>query len=274
MKRSCYYHVYLSDDIGTWSHIVLETMKAMEDSGLLASLDKMKVTCVTQKDGRETLFTYLMASDWNTPGPLDIEIEYVKNPWVNDQEMLANIEDEKTVTENYTYQKIYNDAWNMRYNDQILYIHTKGITSTDNLLRKGNAEGFKKYYYWRQYLQWGVIENWKTCVEALKTHDVAGVNFYDLPTPHYSGSYWWSNASYIQSLPDPSDKQWWNDLQANTKDQWLKTCSPRFRDEMWLCVPQQNFPGFKPAVKAFNLRDLPQKFNPAAVTLPKGFYSN
>jgi hypothetical protein len=239
-------------------------MKAMEDSGLLSALDKIKVTCVTQYDGREKLFSYLMSSDWHTPAPLDIEIEFVKNPWANDQEMLANIEDDKTVTENYTYCKMYNDSWTLDKNDQVLYIHTKGITSTDNLLRKGNAEYFKKYYYWRQYLIWGVIENWKTCVDALKTHDVAGVNYYDLPTPHYSGSFWWVNAGHIWNLPDPSSKFWWKDLQGKTQDQWLKTCSDRFRDEMWLCS--------KKPMKAFNLHELPQKFNPAAVTLPRSFY--
>jgi hypothetical protein len=263
MKRTCYYHVYLSDDLGTWSHMVLETMKAMEDSGLLSALNKIKVTCVTQYDGREKLFSYLMSSDWHTPAPLDIEIEFVRNPWVNDQEMLANIEDDRTVTENYTYRKIWNDAWS-KPDSQILYVHTKGITATDNLLRKGNAEGFKRYYYWRQYLQWGVIENWKKCVDALMNHDVAGVNYYEEPTPHYSGSYWWANSSYVETLPDPAEKSWWYALQCETPDQWLKTCSDRFRDEMWLCSRGPR--------KVFNLHELPQKFNPAAVTLPRGFY--
>lgn len=265
MKRICYYHVYLSDDLGTWSHMVLETMKAMEDSGLLSALDKIKVTCVTQYDGREKLFTYLMSSDWHTPAPLDIEIEFVKNPWLDDREMLANIEDDRTVTENHTYRKIWNDAHKYMKDDQILYIHTKGITSTDNLLRKGNAEYFKKYYYWRQYLTWGVIENWKTCVKALETYDVAGVNYYDDPSPHFSGSFWWANSLYVESLKNPADKQWWHQLKADSEDEWLRNCSDRFRDEMWLCSRGPR--------KVFNLHDLPQKFNPAAVTLPRKFYT-
>jgi len=273
LSKICYYHVYLSDDMGTWSHMVLETMKAMEDSGLLLALEKIKVTCVTQFDGREKLFSHLMHSDWNVPGTLDIDIDFVKNPWANDQEMLANIEDPKTITENYTYCKMYDDAWESP-NNEFLYIHTKGITSTDNLLRRGNAQGFKRYYYWRQYLQWGAIENWEKCSNGLSQAEVAGVNFYRDPSPHFSGSYWWANSMYLTALPNPATKDWWKKLKAKTNDEWLKNCSDRFRDEMWLLCPKDCWDrdGDTQPQRVFNLNPLPQKYNPAAVTLPRAYY--
>lgn len=274
MKRVCYYHVYLSDDMGSWASMVLEQMKKMEDVGLLGTFDKMKVSCITQNDGREGLFQYLMKSDWHIPDNLDVEIELVKNPYSNDQEMLANIESCKTIAENYTYRKMWKDSRNEMEPAQYLYIHTKGITSTDNLLRRGNAEKYKMYYYWRQYLVWGVIENWEKCVEALRTYDVAGINYQDMPSPHFSGGFWWANASYLASLPNPETKSWWNDLRKDTNNHWLKTCSDRFRDEMWLLIPRKYCPNgvCKKAAEIYNVAHLPQRYNPAAITLPRAYY--
>lgn len=271
MKLVAYYHVYLSDDLGTWSHMVLETMKAMEDSNLLSSLDELRVTAVTKRDGRERLFHDLLVhTNWSTPSPLNMKIEFVESPYENDREMLANIESDKTVTENHTFQKMWNDA---RSGEEAyyLYLHTKGITSTDNLLRRGNAEKFKMYYYWRQYLTYGTVENWRKCVEALQTHDVAGVNFYENPAPHFSGSFWWATTDYLKRLANPSTKNWWYNLKNKTKDQWLKTCSDRFRDEMWLCNSYDFGTYFEPRV--YNVHYLPQKHNPAAIVLPRRYYA-
>lgn len=263
MKRICYFHVYLSDDLGTWSHITLELMKALEDSKLLRQLDEIRVTCVSKKDGREELFLKLLSTQWDTLLPVPIHVEVIRSPFENDQEMLRNIEKPEAVTENVTIQKM----WQSSHTEiaEYLYIHTKGITSTDNLLRNGNAQRFKTYYYWRQYLIWGVIENWKECIAALETHNVAGVNFFQEPAPHFSGGFWWANTNYIKTLPDPSTKDWWYDLKKNTNDLWLSTCSDRFRDEMWICS--------KPA-RIFNLNHLPSKYSPAGTILPRSYYEN
>ena len=270
MKLIAHYHVYLSDDLGTWSHMVLETMKAMEDSNLLANLDELRITCVYKKDGREQLFINLLGhTNWSTPSRLKLNFDMVESPYENDREMLANIETDKTITENYTYQRMWDCAH--LENAKYLYIHTKGITSTDNLLRRGNVEKFKMYYYWRQYLTWGVIENWQKCVEALNTHDTAGINFYEMPAPHYSGAFWWANSDYLKTLDNPSTKNWWNKLKAATDDQWLKTCSDRFRDEMWLCNSRDS--SMVPA-NSFNLQHLPQQHNPAAIVLPRRYYAD
>lgn len=270
MKQIAFYHVYLCDDLGTWSHMFLETMKTMEDANLLANLDELRVNVVSKKDGRERAFLdLLLHTDWYTPSPLKIKVDLIENPYKDDTEMLSNIEGNKTITENYTYRKMWNDA---RDEDaRYLYIHTKGITSTDNLLRRGNAKKFKMYYYWRQYLTWGAIENWRKCVDALETHDVAGVNFYESPAPHYSGAFWWANTRYLRTLASPATKDWWKKLQGETSDHWLATCSDRFRDEMWLCNSRD--PAMKEP-KCFNLQHLPQQHNPAAILLPRRYYDN
>jgi hypothetical protein len=147
--------------------------------------------------------------------------------------MLKGINADKTLTENVMMCKIWNDSHDI--DAKVLYLHSKGITSVDNHLARGNVDVFKNYYYWRQFLNWGVIENWKQCVNDLDVYDTVGVNYFNEPSRHYSGNFWWANMSYIRSLPDPSTLEWWNQLRGKTSDSWLRNAPNRFRDEMWLC---------------------------------------
>lgn len=256
MKNYLYYHVYLTDDAGVWSSIVLEQLKCMEDAGLFKYLDKVRAIVVTQEDARIHHFVDIASSFTR-----NLEMLPIKNPFANDDEMLSNIESDKTVTENATMQAIYRDA--QKEDFRLCYIHTKGITAVKRQLLMNNNDTFMKYYYWRQYLNWGVLEKWRECVAALDTHDIAGVNYYNDPSPHYSGSFWWTTSQHIRSLSDPSTKDWWHQLQKETSDQWLKTASDRFRDEQWPCSRKDT--------KAFNIHNLAHE-NPAARILKRKEY--
>ena len=256
MKNVLYYHVYLADDTGSWTSMVLEQFKVIEDAGLFDALDKIRVTCITQDDSRTKNFLSLCATY-----PVTFEIEVIKNTYSSDHDMMQGLNSERTITENFTYRKIYNDCQNEDV--RVCYIHTKGITAPLKL-NSSNIQQFKNYYYWRQYLNWGVLENWKACLSALIDHDVAGVNFYEHPSRHFSGNFWWANSSYIRKLPDPATLDWWKDLQSKTTDQWLKHASDRFRDEQWLCYPEN--------VKVYQVHELKQSENPAASFFPRRRY--
>jgi hypothetical protein len=121
------------------------------------------------------------------------------------------------------------------------------------------------YQYWREYLEWGVIENYKNCLDSLEYSDLAGVNFYNTPSPHFSGSFFWATSKYIKTLPDPSTKEWWYNLQKYTKSDWLRTADDRFRDEMWVCC-NEKYP------LVYVLHTLPTETNLAAVTLKRQDY--
>lgn len=261
--NTLYYHVYLSDDPGVWSSIVLEQLKCMEDYHMLDYLDIINVTAITQDDYRKEAFQKLCDSFSSDK----FNIEFVKNPWNNDRQMIQNLEHESTISENYTYRKIYEDCLRIKNEFNICYIHTKGITSTIRHLETSNIHMYKNYYYWRQYLNWGIIQNWKSSVYALDlfdVFDVAGINYYEKPSKHYSGNFWWTKSNYIKKLPDPASKEWWKKLQEKTTDQWLKTTSDRFRDEMWLCSIDN--------VRAFNHFTLLQHENPAGKLLQSNVY--
>lgn len=256
-----YYHIYLTDDVAAWSTIFLEQMKCIEDSGLLDNINVMRVTAIAQNDKRREIF-FNLCSLFQVRG----EMEVLDTPHKNDLMNQVDLEKLNTqcVTENHTYRKIYRDC--VREDCIVAYIHAKGITSYTKYLQypdQQSATAFKSYYYWRQYLNWGAIENWKTMVRALDTHDTAGINYQTVPSPHYSGSFWWANSSWIRQLPDPATKEWWNALKSASTDPWLSTAYDKFADEQWLC--------YKPGVKAFNLTE-PSNSNPAFSILEKKNY--
>ena len=255
-----YYHVYLSDDPGVWSSIVLEQFKCMEDYYMLQDLDRINITAITQNDYRKESFSKLCESFH-----VKTNIEFIENPWSNDRIMIQNLDHPSTITENHTYQKIYKDCLRIKTDFNVCYIHTKGVTSTIRHLESSNINQYKNYYYWRQYLNWGVLQNWKACMYALDTgFDVAGINYYNTPSRHYSGNFWWAKSNYIKRLPDPSTINWWKELQQNTTDSWLKTAPDRYRDEQWLCSLDN--------VRAFNYFTLPEHRNPAFKILTSNQY--
>jgi hypothetical protein len=117
---------------------------------------------------------------------------------------------------------------------RVLYFHTKGSTqeSTSRIVNVTK---------WRYYLEYFSIHNWKDCVTSLKEYDTSGAEYLFESglinqdtgiteweqNPHYSGNYWWANASYICKL-DPNylyrtDKGW-----------------DRYRSEFWIGTGNPN----------------------------------
>ena len=74
---------------------------------------------------------------------------------------------------------------------KVLYIHTKGVTTPNNPCISD----------WRKYMSYFLIEKYDDCLNALKTVDACGVDWQEHPEPHFSGNFWWANASYINKLP-------------------------------------------------------------------------
>jgi hypothetical protein len=76
---------------------------------------------------------------------------------------------------------------------EVLYMHTKGIT-----------QPMQSTHDWRKIMEYFCIEKWQDCVEKLSEHDAAGCLFMDDCYygffPHFSGNFWWANASYINRL--------------------------------------------------------------------------
>ena len=268
MKKVAFYHVYLTDDSGTWINLLLEQFKCMEDSNLLKTLDSLYITCITKRDDRTSCFEELVKLYYPKAN-----ITFYENPFNSDQDMIealnswdrGNNEIQiQMPSENVTKRKIYEYVKNE--DAYVLYFHSKGITSIKRHLRPGRMNLVRNYQYWRHYLNWGVLENWKACTDSLVEADVAGVNFMMEPSPHFSGNFWWSKSEHIRKLPDPSTIEWYKTLQNKSTDLWFRHASTRFSDEQWICCI--------PNTKVYRVANTKPEENPAGVYMPREKYAH
>lgn len=131
--------------------------------------------------------------------------------------------------EGYTLNEIYKFCNSVDGDYKIFYFHTKGIMMHYVL-------DFVKFphntcYDWRQLMQYFCLEKYKECVSELDSYDLVGVNWRDLPFPHFSGNYWWANSEYIKSLPNPIDVRSYykgNDQTRVAYEFWVASNQPKY----------------------------------------------
>lgn len=95
--------------------------------------------------------------------------------------------------------------------DYILYFHTKGISKQNNATED-----------WRRYMEYFVVENWKDCIVKLdEGYDCCGVMWNSKTPqgihPHFSGTFWWATAKYINTLQD----NFLNDSNRYFREYWI-----------------------------------------------------
>ena len=82
--------------------------------------------------------------------------------------------------------------------DKFLYIHTKGVSSKHS--------GNDNVYWWRTWMEYHLIYRFKECLEQLNKVNIVGVGYTTkMIGPHFSGNFWWTNATYFKTLPKNSD---------------------------------------------------------------------
>ena len=86
MKNVLYYHLYLTDDYGTWSSIFMEHMKLLEDHKVLDALDKIDFTVITQNDKRKMNAFVDLQGQYDIGKPKNLD--FIFNPYANDRDML------------------------------------------------------------------------------------------------------------------------------------------------------------------------------------------
>jgi Glycosyltransferase family 10 (fucosyltransferase) C-term len=73
------------------------------------------------------------------------------------------------------------------------YMHAKGVSEPQ--CRNPTVAD------WRRLMEHFVVERWQDCVDGLDDHDACGVNWHQVPAPHFSGNFWWAKPRYLASLP-------------------------------------------------------------------------
>lgn len=71
-----------------------------------------------------------------------------------------------------------------------LYFHTKGTTSISEYQS-----------YWRKFMSYFLIKNYKLCVDILnRGFYTCGVDYIDFINKHYAGNFFWFNSNYVKKL--------------------------------------------------------------------------
>lgn len=162
-----------------WDAVVKSQLNVIEASGLYADVDAIYVCVATNNRGKDVRLVRRML-------PKKAKIVYYSHLTQYELPALHMIKE-------YTKPE-----------DQILYLHTKAVSKEGKQRTAGDK--------WREYLDWGCIENYKAHLEALKTHDISGVQLTRLDNRFtklcgskvvYAGNYFWANGDYIQKLEAP-----------------------------------------------------------------------
>lgn len=198
-KIVIFYHLAQMND---WKNIYQEQMQSLVTSGLYDACDFIHIGI----NGNEPL-----------PFTLDkIKIKY-------------NLE---SILEAYTLRDLWNFC-NENKDYKVLYFHAKGVSwSTESPMCSKINNFLFNVNSWRLNLEFFNIHKWKENVNLLEHYDCVGTeykktailkvyNFEPIDAPHYSGNFWWANASFISNL-DP------NYLFDSTDD------ITRYRSELWI----------------------------------------
>lgn len=111
----------------------------------------------------------------------------------------------------------------LKPNDKFLYIHSKGVSDINYY--SGKPPERENIYWWRTWMEYFLVGEFNNCLEALKTHDIVGVNYSSLQIgPHFSGNFWWSTAKYYTSLRGQIPHHYF------CPEQYIFSGSPRYLD--------------------------------------------
>lgn len=202
-----FYHVYLfNDKYKLW---VNEQLGIIESSGL------------------NTQSTVNINIAYHCDDMLASCIKYIKEvfPWVDNITSSRESKARRSIgkkKEGVTL-KLLHDYCKSNPKDKVLYIHTKGSSRPFKDINKFPSNDIKPWVYsWRNAMNDQLINKYQHCIADLATHDVVGIKWKHRPVPHYSGNFWWANASWISKLEDPvNDTRYWR---------W-----GRFSCEYWVC---------------------------------------
>ena len=237
-KIKIYSHNFLNND-SSWIYVFLDQIRELELNGLVDAAETIDVVAVGSKP---ELLKLMNLCKTYPKIKLTSHISDVTNDQIRADFNSFNSNDtKKFITEYVTLNKLWHDSQQEDFYG--LYFHAKGNSRFTNDFQNGaNVPRFKNFYYWRKFLEWGVIERWRDCVTALEQgYQMAGCNLNTHPLPHFDGNFWWFDSTYIKNLDDNTNSSWWK--------KWrLPYYVDRMCDECW---------PFSQNPKLFNLHSPP-----------------
>lgn len=196
-KINIYYHVCL---VNNGTSIALEQLHQLALSGLMYEADSINIGIKYDDNSPDNRDYFLnIIEQYNIKS--NINILYSKHNSRNNDREVSTI----------AYFKKYADSLPDDTNSYILYFHTKGVAwhGSDHEI---------PVRYWRHYLEYFTIMNWKDCISKLdEGYESCGTFYYPMkvmneskrvsnPTNneliYYPGSFYWLNTSLIKRIPE------------------------------------------------------------------------
>lgn len=168
------YHIYCVNDYLT---IVTEQFNRLLKSGLYEWCDVIEITCTDTTGDFKGIDEIFKGFD-------KVNLNKFKN----------------NMYEYYSIKKIWD--YSQKYSGKVLYFHSKGVS---NKYKKINTEEISEWKidgikWWREIMEYFLIDNWEECLMKLETNDTCGVTNVD---NWYWGNFWWSNLNFIKDNPEP-----------------------------------------------------------------------
>jgi hypothetical protein len=131
---------------------------------------------------------------------------------VNGDQELFNVPDKAVVKQNQNWKEETETLLDLKNfssknsDYKILYFHTKGV-----------SKGTLAVNSWRLMMEYFLIDRWEDCVKMLDEYDCVGANLNPVGdtiwsngevtkpiegTYNYTGNFWWTRSSHIQTLND------------------------------------------------------------------------
>ena len=176
------YHIYC---VGNYLEVVAQQLNRLKISGLYDWCDTLEITCINVDNDFTDVQALIKGLD-------KVNLTMTTNNW-------------------YEYEGI-KKVWeySQTYNGKVLYFHTKGVSNTYNNLqeRKESLRKKKGVGWWKEAMEYFVIDNYKECIQKLNEHDQCGLTM-DGTCGWWWGNFWWSNLSWIRINEKPENSSRW-----------------------------------------------------------------
>lgn len=168
------YHIYC---VNEYLPLVKEQVSRLIDSGLYDWCDALEVTCVDETNNFEGIDEVFK------------ELKKVNLFKTNINRF-----------EYYPLKKIWD--YSQTYEGKVFYFHSKGVSNKYKIHNQKEVSDWKVngIRWWKEIMEYFLIDNWKDCIEKLETNDNCGVTNV---SNWYWGNFWWSNLSYVKENPKP-----------------------------------------------------------------------
>lgn len=210
------YHIYC---VGNYLEVVKKQLERLQKSGAYNWCDKLEVTCINVNgdfEAVEKLLKDLPKANLTKFKENEFEYQAIKKVW----------------------------DYSQKYKGKVLYFHTKGVSNRYiNLETKQESEWkIKGVKWWKEIMEYFLIDNFKNCIQELEVYDQCGVTFVN---KWWWGNFWWSKLEWIQINEEPK-------------------LGPRWLFESWLSNLRN------PSYREFYHFE----FNPYYTVLPNNIYTN